>query len=788
MLKFLSVLSLIAAMFYLYVGITAYKSNKKSKVCKIFLILNISMAIWSFSYSFAYTAENIYIFSFWNKLSAIGWCTFSALILYFVLNLTNSKILKYPFINVLIFLPAPFFLFTSVFLFGPAIKTSKIVETLFYTGDFAYNFSYLLISIAIIYFWGKKSNSYNQKKQSIIIVIASLTPFLLNLITQTILPSFGIKAIPNMGQLYSLIMLLGVYYVIINYQFMQIPNSLITKKLFNEIMDLVFLIDLNGNIIKINNQVDKLLNYDEEELVNTPIKNIIKEEAFEKLMDNCDSITKAIKFNNIKIPSKSEILIPFNITIIPLFNKNLHNLIGILIVGQDIRLIKNLENEIINHKKTSEKLKYSEELFRTMIETLPFSIVLTNKKDNTIIYTNNNAENLFYQKKENAIGQPVNDFFFNLEDKTILVENIREGKPVIEKEIPFKRKDNSVIHTLLTMLPTVYKEQETILACITDITEQKLLQQNIAKSEEMLKKLMHSIPDIVAVTDLQGNITFINNSTYTVLGYNPGDKSFPKNILSLIDKKDIDKAKTNMSKLLIGEHESAEYTYIKRDGGKIDVEVNSSILSHKTKEPFGMIFVIRDITERKKIQENLRKSKEEIEKINNELLETNSLLREKSVRDGLTNLYNHQYTNELLKLEIDKAEINKSSLCLMMLDIDFFKRVNDNFGHQIGDKVLASLSRLIEANVRKTDVIGRYGGEEFIIILPQITLADAFNLADKTRLNVQDYNFGFENLHVTISIGLTQYSSGSAKELVNKADTLLYKAKNNGRNRIETFV
>ena len=237
MMKFLSAVSLIAFIFYLYVGFTTYKINKHSKECKVFLILNISMAIWSFAYSFAYTAENSFIFSFWNKLSAIGWCSFSALILYLVLIIVESKILNHLFIIIVIFLPAPIFLFMSIFLFGPTIETNELVSSFFYIGNFIYNFGYLLLSIFVLHFWGKKSKNTNNKKQSKIIVIASVTPFLLNLITQSALPLIGIDFIPKMGQLYSLIMLWGVYYTIINYQFMQIPNYLITKELFNEIME-----------------------------------------------------------------------------------------------------------------------------------------------------------------------------------------------------------------------------------------------------------------------------------------------------------------------------------------------------------------------------------------------------------------------------------------------------------------------------------------------------------------------------------------------------------------------
>jgi diguanylate cyclase (GGDEF)-like protein len=122
----------------------------------------------------------------------------------------------------------------------------------------------------------------------------------------------------------------------------------------------------------------------------------------------------------------------------------------------------------------------------------------------------------------------------------------------------------------------------------------------------------------------------------------------------------------------------------------------------------------------------------------------------------------------------------------MMLDIDYFKRVNDNYGHQTGDRVLSAVSKLIQLNIRDNDYAGRYGGEEFIIILPDIQLIEAYDIAENVRKSIQNFSFTKKNLNVTISIGLTEYHSEDVKAFVNRADTLLYRAKENGRNRTES--
>ncbi len=785
MMKLLSSGSLIASIVYLYVGFSTYRLNKSSKECKAFLLLNINLAIWSFAYSFAYTADNVYSFSFWNKLSAIGWCAFPALILYMAMVIQRNKGLNNPFIKAVIFAPVAVFWFISVFLFKPDAAPDKLISSFFYIGDFVYNTGYLFISIIMMYLWGRRSKNQNEKKQAAIIVASSSAPFLMNLLTQTILPAFGVASLPNMGQLYALLMLWGVYYAIRNYEFFDIPSALITNELFDEIIDLTFLTDTEGNILRINRQVTKLLQYEEGELIGTSITDLIENVYLADLIASCDFDAKPAKLDEVEVYTKDGHIIPLSLSLRPLVDSKRRRLLGILIIGEDIRLIKSLQTEITNHKMTAEKLKNGEELFRAMVEAMPYAIVLTSIKDNNVSYINSKAEAVFRIKKAEAIGLPAADFYGNPEERKIITRDIRVGTPIKEREITFRRKDQSDIAALLTIVPRINAEDDVILACVTDLTEQKQLQQEIIKSEELLKKVMSSIPDLVIITDLKGNITFVNQSVTSILGYLQKDDSFPSNILSLIYERDLERAKLNLEKMLGSELGPVEYKQIKKDGSLIDVEVNGTILRDRENCAFGMVFVIRDIDERKKYQESLKKSRDEIEKINNELLVKNNLLHEKSIRDSLTDLYNHQYINELLMREIGQENLYRQGLCLMMLDIDFFKDVNDRFGHQQGDQVIIALANILKSNIRKTDYAGRYGGEEFLIILPQTAYENAYVIAENLRKETQKFNYGKEALHITISIGLAQYDSESAEAFINKADVLLYQAKKNGRNRTE---
>ncbi|MHB9155347.1 MAG: GGDEF domain-containing protein [Endomicrobiales bacterium] len=159
-----------------------------------------------------------------------------------------------------------------------------------------------------------------------------------------------------------------------------------------------------------------------------------------------------------------------------------------------------------------------------------------------------------------------------------------------------------------------------------------------------------------------------------------------------------------------------------------------------------------------------------------------------SITDGLTGLFNHRYFYERLSEEISRANRFGKSLSLLMLDIDHFKNFNDAFGHQAGDTVLTTVTRLIQDNIRSIDVASRYGGEEVAIILPGTDIEGAKIIAERIRQNiqVQEFRFNQQATRITVSIGLVCYPIDTTikSDLVRKADQALYWVKNHGRNAI----
>lgn len=159
-------------------------------------------------------------------------------------------------------------------------------------------------------------------------------------------------------------------------------------------------------------------------------------------------------------------------------------------------------------------------------------------------------------------------------------------------------------------------------------------------------------------------------------------------------------------------------------------------------------------------------------------------LAELSLRDALTGVYNRRFLDDCLQDAIDMSCKDKNEFCLLMLDIDHFKKINDTYGHGFGDQVLSECAKAIQSILRSGDIIARYGGEEFVIILFSDAKINYANVAERIRQSISSLRFK-NDLTVTVSIGVTKFLTGDTIEsLLNRADRGMYNAKKAGRNRI----
>jgi two-component system cell cycle response regulator len=164
-------------------------------------------------------------------------------------------------------------------------------------------------------------------------------------------------------------------------------------------------------------------------------------------------------------------------------------------------------------------------------------------------------------------------------------------------------------------------------------------------------------------------------------------------------------------------------------------------------------------------------------------------IQEIAVTDPLTGIYNRRHFFERLRNEFERAHRYKSDMAIIMADLDHFKKINDNYGHESGDRVLISTAEILKKHLRKIDVVARYGGEEFILLLPEISKVKAYNVAERIRGDLESHAYAHDgvNFYVTVSMGVADtksYGVTTAEDLIRRADENLYKAKRSGRNMV----
>jgi len=185
----------------------------------------------------------------------------------------------------------------------------------------------------------------------------------------------------------------------------------------------------------------------------------------------------------------------------------------------------------------------------------------------------------------------------------------------------------------------------------------------------------------------------------------------------------------------------------------------------------------------------IKRLQDELDQKNRELELANKRLRKLSITDGLTELFNHRHVHELLHEEWERSQRTGDPVAVAMLDLDRFKQINDTYGHPTGDVVLYETARIIRETAREIDMVGRYGGEEFIAILPDTDEEEAARFAERVRAQVGEHVYRDEanEIRMTVSSGVASFPTSRVddpEELLKRADEALYRAKESGRNRV----
>ena len=305
---------------------------------------------------------------------------------------------------------------------------------------------------------------------------------------------------------------------------------------------------------------------------------------------------------------------------------------------------------------------------------------------------------------------------------------------------------------------------------------EKLLKERTTQLELQNKIFDENISS--SKTDLYGRITYVSDAFCKLTGYTRAELLSKKHSILKFENTPIEIYKDLWLTISSGHIWKGEFQNVKKDGSEYWVKVIISPIFDKEKSIIAFESIVQDITLKKVLQEFNTKLESEVKK-------QTQKLKILAITDKLTGLYNRvKIDDELLSNYNYFKEFNEN-FTVIILDIDHFKNVNDTHGHQIGDTVLIEISKLIQNNVRSTDIVGRWGGEEFMVICPKTDLEHAYSVAQNIRKSIEEYNFARVG-NLTICAGVSDIvSNDSLDSLISKADTLLYEAKHSGRNMVK---
>lgn len=328
-------------------------------------------------------------------------------------------------------------------------------------------------------------------------------------------------------------------------------------------------------------------------------------------------------------------------------------------------------------------------------------------------------------------------------------------------------KQGNILWYMGTVTSIEYKYQRATLGCQMDISLQKCAEDALKQSEERSRTIIDSITDAYYEVDLRGNLLLFNEAFLELFGYRQ------KEMLGVPYKRHVDKKNADIALRAFSQVyktrkplHKMEWEIINKSGESRQVELSVSLACNAEGKPRGFRGIMSDITARRKEEEAIRRQ---------------------AFHDSLTNLANRILFNDRLTMAIKRAKRTQKMVAVMVIDLDYFKDVNDRWGHATGDLLLKEVADRLADKVRDTDTVARQGGDEFSVALSSLNNAgEARMIVEKIVASFyQPFRLDSVDAYVTASVGIALYPDHGEDfdTLIKKADKAMYEAKNQGRNR-----
>jgi diguanylate cyclase (GGDEF)-like protein/PAS domain S-box-containing protein len=446
--------------------------------------------------------------------------------------------------------------------------------------------------------------------------------------------------------------------------------------------------------------------------------------------------------------------------------------------------------DITERKKAEEMIIENRALYESLVNTLPMSIYRIDLNGKLTFINKTLQENLGLPL-EKIIGKTAYDFYseelaqkYRHDDQEVIQTGVVLN--LVEENISPLTGSKSIVEVIKIPIRDADGHVFGIQGIFWDITQRKQAEEALVDSEARYRRLVENSPDVIYQFSRRLGGIYYSPRVEQVLGYSLPElykdpflwnKSIHEDDRELINEKihDFD----------LGKPFDIEYR-IRDAGGNWRWIRDRSIGRIVRGDDVVIEGLASDVTARKHAEWEIKLANKQLQAQLEEIQLLQATLREQAIRDSLTGLYNRRYLDETTEREISHAERENYPISVMMIDIDRFKVLNDTHGHPAGDKVLKALSSLLQEGIRQSDIACRYGGEEFIVLMPEVEKMDAERRANELRekFNSLRVDYAGQVLISSISIGVASYPDHGRKmdEIIKAADMALYEAKQRGRN------
>ncbi len=427
--------------------------------------------------------------------------------------------------------------------------------------------------------------------------------------------------------------------------------------------------------------------------------------------------------------------------------------------------------DISERKQAEQALHESEERFRLMADVAPIPLVMTRLRDNKILYVNAQFAGLFGLSRDEMVSRLATEFYVDPRRRMEIIKAVKLVGSVMNTEVHLRKADRSTFWGLLSYVLTQLENEPVIIVGLMDVTERKQYELAFREREEWFRSLTKLTPAGIFRTDVNGNTIYCNDKLFQITGMNLTE-AIDKGLENAIHPEDRQVVSEEWQAFMQNQQPfNLQCRLVRKDGTLVWTIWEAEAIQDLAGMVIGYVGAITDISELKQAEEQLRVA---------------------ANHDLLTHLPNRRLLNDRLQQEVAKSSWDGYLLAVCYIDLDGFKEINDQLGHDTGDKVLIEVANRLVASVRGGDTVARLGGDEFVILLSNLTGEEECQIVLERLVSNIASPYPVDGNHtvaISASIGITLYPGDDVEPeiLLRHADHAMYAAKQGGKNRFHYF-